>query len=96
MKIKVIHYRIPERSPRRKAKDKMPSFKLLKQYNRKQPPFVPQTKGGKTEVFILSNDGAILSQGIAYCSMSDNFNYMIGREIALNRANLIFTINKEE
>jgi hypothetical protein len=42
--------------------------------------------GGKTIVHIRNESKEILATGIALCSMSDNYCYKTGRELALVRA----------
>lgn len=42
-------------------------------------------RGGRTEVSILLTDGTRLS-GVATCSLLDNFNRALGRNIAFGRA----------
>lgn len=46
----------------------------------------PETKGGYTLCRIIGDDGNVLAEGEAWCSMADNFNYLIGRRIASGRA----------
>ena len=48
--------------------------------------FPPTSKGGAVFCDILDKGGSLLAQGVADCSYADNFNYKIGREIALGRA----------
>jgi hypothetical protein len=70
--------------PRR---DRIPEDSDLEQYSRKRHPFAAATFGGKTICSLMIKDThIILAQGVAFCSMSDNFNYKTGREIALARA----------
>lgn len=42
--------------------------------------------GGVTVVDIFDKEGNVLSTGIAHCSIEDNFNKRIGRQLALGRA----------
>jgi len=57
----------------------------LQHYNRRKTKWQPSTKGGKTEChLVLEDDSEIV--GIAECSLQDNFNYKIGRQIAFGRA----------
>jgi hypothetical protein len=86
MKYRIAHYRVLEKNPRRKAKDSKPQEKLLQMYNRKEPNFVPQTKGGKTVVVISKDNGEFLATGVSYCSMIDNFCYAKGRDLAMKKA----------
>ena len=44
------------------------------------------SKGGKTIAHIYDVNDKLVATGIAECSNNDNFNYRIGRDIALGRA----------
>jgi len=44
------------------------------------------TKGGVTEVFVLTADGILVGRGRATCSPLDAYNKHVGRAIALGRA----------
>jgi hypothetical protein len=46
----------------------------------------PNSKGGKTVCIVLNTFGSEIFRTEAYCSMSDNFCYLVGRKIALGRA----------
>ena len=49
----------------------------------------PCARGGKTVCNIIDDSDKlekVIATGVAYCSMSDNFCYRIGRRIALGRA----------
>lgn len=47
---------------------------------------VPRARGGMTQCLFINNAGTVIAAGRAMCSMSDNFNYRVGRDIALERA----------
>ena len=59
---------------------------LSQRYIKSKPNFEPSPKGGGVVCRIWTDDQHLLAEGIAECSMSDNFNYRVGREIALGRA----------
>lgn len=49
----------------------------------------PLARGGKTVCEIIDDsnkENKLMSTGVAVCSMSDNFNYKRGRDIAVGRA----------
>lgn len=46
----------------------------------------PYARGGKTIVTITDDNGEKICEGIAVCSMRDNFSYKLGAEIAFGRA----------
>jgi hypothetical protein len=48
--------------------------------------YQPHSKGGKTIANVYDPDGNRIGTGVAYCNHRDNFNYKIGREIAVGRA----------
>ena len=48
-------------------------------------PAPPHSKGGMV-VCCLWKDGEVFAEGYSLCSMADNFNYRVGREIAYGRA----------
>lgn len=54
-------------------------------YYRNKSDWKPLNNGGSTMVY-LNKDNKTVSEGIAYCSDSDQFNYKIGVSIALGRA----------
>lgn len=62
-----------------------PLDKWLFRYKQNEKPFVVRVRGGKTTcTLVLSNGESIV--GTSYCSMSDNFCYKTGRDIARERA----------
>jgi hypothetical protein len=62
-----------------------PQENWLYRYESHNKYFTPKQTGGKTVcTLVLSNGESIV--GTAYCSMSDNFCYRTGRQIALERA----------
>lgn len=62
-----------------------PLDKWLFRYEQHDKRFYPRLRGGMTTcTLVLSNNKPIV--GTAYCSMSDNFCYRTGRQIALERA----------
>jgi len=60
----------------------------LNRYYRSKPNFKPASKGGAVICRIFKSETAKnqIAEGLAECSMSDNFNYKLGRAIALGRA----------
>lgn len=95
MNVKIVfeHYRFNEyawsldqyRRPPRKGK---PDGGYLWRYRRNGKGMAlgyAGERGGETTCEIL-DDGKFLSIGIATCSMSDNFCYKTGRDLALKRA----------
>lgn len=83
VKIEYAHYRVPRN--RGSAKGEPPFFSLYRYYRDKDK-MKPNEKGGKTICYIRDPNGNNIAVGEATCSMSDNFCYRIGREIALGRA----------
>lgn len=55
-------------------------------YHRKNNRFHPTTKGGFTKAILIFEGGA-MKLGWARCSKKDNFDYRLGRKIAIGRAN---------
>ena len=108
MKIRYFHSRVPddvfenlkhvEQIPKGK-----PPLIILSAYNRKRGKFInpyereyckPASRGGMTECVIYDESGNRY-EGTAYCSLSDNFNYKVGREIAFQRAYENFIRNEQ-
>ena len=82
MKIYYKHYRVRQGHKQRKGPPP-----VIESYRRGQTDWIPMGRGGLTSCTILSDDNnKILAHGKALCSMSDNFNYKIGRDIARGRA----------
>lgn len=95
------HWRIPVGLTLNESKGR-PSAGILTIYSRgtgfltrsKQNPHrrvlhlgvLPQARGGMTRCLFMDNAGTIVASGTALCSLSDNFNYHVGRAIALERA----------
>lgn len=46
----------------------------------------PSHHGGRTVAIVYDRNDEVIATGVATCSMSDRFNYKIGRQIALGRA----------
>jgi hypothetical protein len=46
----------------------------------------PLERGGKTVCEMVDSDGNVVVRGVAVCSFSDHFSYMMGRRIAFGRA----------
>ena len=46
----------------------------------------PYERGGMTQCNLIDEGGSVVGVGIAVCSWADNFNYRIGRAIAVGRA----------
>ena len=84
---KFDHYRVPSH----RAESKKGKPKRYYWYKRgrgfENPALItdPHPKGGRIECYLYKDD-VMISTGTAVCSMSDNFCYRIGREIALGRA----------
>lgn len=55
-------------------------------HDKKMNLFPPYNRGGKTVVQVKDNLTGKTVTGEAYCSMSDQFSYNVGRELALERA----------
>lgn len=89
VKVTFQHFRVvnlPQCWPKSR-RDRMPEDSDLEQYSRKRHPFAAATFGGKTIATLKEKEtDTVLAVGAAWCSMSDNFNYKTGREIALARA----------
>lgn len=72
------------------AKRGKPSDELLVNYSRRigeyLPHFRPYERGGYTLCTLVDEQKNVLATGEAWCSMSDAFNYKIGRLIAEGRA----------
>lgn len=98
MKAKYIHYRIPDGNFPHDASYIHPI--MLSVYNRKWQEFYnpfdrqfkPFPRGGMTECVIYDTVGNRY-RGTAYCSLSDNFCYKTGRELAYERAYKCFLEN---
>ena len=81
IRIEYSHYRVPRNRDTSKGEPPLCSlYKYYRGYKMK-----PNEKGGKTVCRIYHGD-ELVSIGTATCSMSDNFCYRIGREIAYGRA----------
>lgn len=92
-KIIVEHYRVPEILGRLLKKGGnlkgIPQERQLLRYKRngdESRPFRPHPHGGKTVVTFVMEDGTEL-RAESLCSLSDNFSYQVGREIAVERLN---------
>ena len=83
LKIEFAHYRVPK--TKGALKGEPPLFSLYRYY-RDNDKMTPNEKGGQTVCYIINADNEIIAHGTATCSMSDNFCYRIGREIAYGRA----------
>ncbi|MHC4748338.1 MAG: hypothetical protein ACYTFW_00555 [Planctomycetota bacterium] len=96
--IRFTHYRCPNLKERDYAYDKRgePKEMDLIPYSRKLGWMIdkdtrfeypaPMPRGGMTVCEVLDADGNLIVEGRAICSLADNFNYRLGREIALGRA----------
>ena len=85
---KFEYYRVPDIGRYNKIKKGVPP--ALAKYSRKckdwrYTPVRPYTRGGVVYCNIFAKD-RLISTGDSICSMSDNFCYRVGREIALGRA----------
>lgn len=63
----------------------IPDENILSEYSKKLKQYEPHTKGGKTVVIVVDEDGNEY-KGVSYCSMVDAFNYSKGRKLATKRA----------
>jgi len=94
MKIQYKFYRLPDNKSRDYPTTGKPQKDHLKRYYRRKNEdgihwsnfdlTRPTTKGGA--VYCIVEDEFIKLITVAYCSMSDNFCYKIGKDIAYNRA----------
>ncbi len=83
--VKIIyeHYRYPKTYSQNGDDDYHPYF--IYRYKRNFKPFNPSGKGGMTICCIVLSNGDEYV-GYARCNLADNFNYKLGRRIALGRA----------
>ncbi len=81
MKIYYNYYRVPEDFKRRKGRPA-----ILVPFKRGQETWTPASRGGAVDCAIHDDNNRIVAQGKSTCSMADNFNYRIGRDIARGRA----------
>jgi len=93
MKITYEHYRVSDFFNVTRANRGKPSKLNLTRCFRKRGRTHPSVylnrwfpRGGKTVCIIWNDRDRAIAIGEATCSMSDNFCYRIGREIALGRA----------
>lgn len=82
MEARFEHHRIPYPNEKHKGK---PSPLEYMRYFRGDSPWKPSPRGGRTNCKIMDGE-EVIATGRALCSHSDNFNYKIGRKIALGRA----------
>lgn len=85
-KARFQHYRVQAHSLNRLEKGAPPLEHLFRYFTSGKNRFSPDTHGGHTVCQLISNKNAILATGVATCSMSDNFCYATGRELAFQRA----------
>jgi hypothetical protein len=88
MKFVYRHYRIPAQewaviARRTGGRGKPPR---CRRYIKGHTAWLPATRGGQTICMILDENDNLVVEGEAACSLSDNFNYRIGREISTGRA----------
>lgn len=63
-----------------------PPLHKMKRYEQHEPwSSPPHSRGGAVSCTLLK-DGEVFATGVSICSMADNFNYRVGREIAYGRA----------
>jgi len=83
------YYRVPEFAMRPSTTLFKPKYKGQPEhvlpYRKSRPAFRPYPKGGGV-VCKLWADDVLVGEGVATCSMSDNFCYKVGRNIAYTRA----------
>jgi len=91
MRTIVKHFRVPRHVYHATKGKGRPPAEALFVYSRNRG-FVsgkhwkPHPRGGETIAYIMDDEGRVVASGVATCSLSDNFNYRRGREIALGRA----------
>ncbi len=87
LKIAIYHYRVPyygvvTMNGRQRVKG--PPVVFVRDDVRKAKKIGVSNRGGKTIAFVYDGDsGYVMATGLAVCSMSDNYNYRVGREKAL-------------
>lgn len=88
MKIYYEHFRVMVwQKPSANKRKGRPYLSMLERFRRGRTKWLPYERGGHTVCTIRDDeDNKILGVGAATCSMSDNFNYKIGRDIARGRA----------
>jgi len=87
MEIKYIHFRVPSFVGVNLPKNGKVKHADTFRYSRSSPHyFKPYERGGATVCGIYRDDGVLLGKGLAICSMSDNFCYKTGRDLAFSRA----------
>lgn len=94
MKFRYTHYRVPFVPVRDYPKRGSPKRHDTQQYSRncgwidvmKDTGIKPYERGGMTVCEIVDKDDNVLAKGSAVCSYADNFNYRLGRIIAVGRA----------
>lgn len=83
------YYRVPEHIMNPSTTLIKPQHKGQPQhamrYKKSNPSFKPYPKGGGVVCKLWMGD-VLVGQGLAVCSMSDNFCYKVGRNIAYTRA----------
>ena len=88
MKIKVYHYRVPQTRVTfmNMKKGPPPSPETLISGKDGSVKWLVSPKGGVTKAIIVDDEDHVLAEGIARCSMADNFCRKIGRAKAIGRA----------
>lgn len=82
--VKFEHFRVPKFGNH--PQKGLPPMNVLSRYYRGDNSWLPYERGGQTVCTLSDKDGYVLARGISTCSMSDNFDYGIGRKIAFGRA----------
>jgi len=91
-KTTIRHYRIMDATAWIKLEGMKgrPPEKYLKLYERGSKSMIVSSRGGRTDatIMLFDEEDTIVKKFTAssYCSLSDNFCYKIGREIAMGRA----------
>lgn len=89
LRVTYDYFRVPESVMHSKTTIIKPRYKGKPEhampYRKSKPPFKPYPKGGAV-VCKLWAENTLVGVGISECSMSDNFCYKVGRNIAYTRA----------
>ena len=87
-KVEYEHYRVSAlHAPHFKKRGKPLRVHLHRYFRSSSLNFFPHEKGGQTTCRLIGfGKKGILAVGIATCSMSDNFCYATGRNLAFERA----------
>lgn len=85
LKIAIKHYRVPLWAV--KGRKKGPPSDLIPDAERRHKKIAVSNRGGKTVATLFNAEyGHVMATGVSVCSMSDNFDYQIGRDKAIMMA----------